>query len=258
MFNTIVHPEETIDRIREAGRLTASLRDQLCSEIKVGMSTLEIDNMAKEIIASMGAESAFYGYQGFPGQICISINSEVIHGYGKKDVFINDQDIVTIDCGVKKNGCLADSARTISMSEPTELTKLLFDFTEKSLDAGIKAAVAGNTVSDIGQAIYNCIKSAPTDFGIIRAFCGHGVGTAVHQPPQIPNFPSGITTVLRKGMVIAIEPMITIGGEAVYVDSDGWTARTQDESLSAHFEHTILITDGEPEILTSQQKEVQK
>jgi methionyl aminopeptidase len=248
MSNCIIHSEETIHKIREAAQLTAFLRDELCSMVRPGMSSLELDEKAKQIIKDLEAESAFYGYMGFPGQVCISINDEIVHGYGKADRILDINDIVTIDCGVKKNGCLGDSARTVSLSPATGKIAELLAITEQSLDAAIEVAVKGNTVKDIGIAVYKIVKQA--GFDVVRDFCGHGVGTGVHQPPQIPNYPTNANDELKEGMVIAIEPMVVMGDWRAYIDSDKWTAKTKDGSLSAHFEHTVLITDGKPEVLT--------
>jgi methionyl aminopeptidase len=248
MSNCIIHSEETIDKIRKAAKMTAFLRNELCKKVRPGISTLELDEMAKVIIKDLGAESAFHKYKGFPGQFCISINDEIVHGYGKPDRIIGINDLVTIDCGVKKDGCLGDSAVTISLAPATGRVAELLDVTKRSLDAAIDVAVEGNTVRDIGATVYAMVKDA--GFEVIRDFCGHGVGTDVHQPPQIPNYPSQVNEKLKKGMVIAIEPMVSMGGWGAVVDPDRWTARTKDGSLSAHFEHTILITEGKAEVLT--------
>ena len=249
----VIHTEKEIEKIRRAAQATAYVRDELARRTCAGMSTLEVDELAAALIAETGGRSAFLGYGGFPGHICISVNEEVVHGIGRNDRILTPDDIVSIDVGVALDGGIGDSAVTFGLRPdlPNAVEELL-KYTKESLEAGIAAAVCGNYISDISRAIQNVAEKH--NLGIVRDLVGHGCGTKLHEPPEVPNYVRASRGVkLQKGMVLAIEPMLNLGTEKVVVDRfDQWTVRTRDNSLSAHFEHTVLITDNQAEILTWQ------
>lgn len=251
----ICHTPEAIAGIREAARLTAIVRNKLCASVRPGMSSWDLDQLAMSLIAEIGGESAFLNYKGppgtppFPGHICISINDEIVHGYGRRERSFQMGDLISIDTGIRYRGYIGDTARTVCVGPATGEMAQLMAVTEQSLQAGIDAAVAGNTTYDIGGAIEDVVVGA--GFKVVKAYVGHGVGISLHEPPEVPNYRAKRSrTLLRPGMVLAIEPMVNIGTEATQNDSDGWTVRTRDGSLSAHFEHMVLITENKPEILT--------
>ena len=252
--NFIIHTPEEIARIRIAGHLTAQVRDEIAKRAVPGMSTWEIDRIAGEIIRATGGTSAFLGYSGYPGNICISVNDEVIHGIGRPDRIIREEDIVSIDVGVVFDGAMGDSATTFGFGPQSADRKRLLSGTEEALHAGIKAAVRGRYVKDIALAVERCAHRH--GLGIVREYTGHGCGIRLHEPPEVPNYCGwGSGPRLVPGMVLCIEPMLNLGRAAVELDrQDCWTVRTRDGSDSAHFEHMILITDSNPEILTKWQK----
>lgn len=240
---------EDIKNIRESGLIVAGVLDKLSKSVVPGIKTIDLDRMASDFIRAHNAESAFLGFNGFPKSICVSINNEVIHGIpcGRN---IERHDIVSLDVGVVKNGYYADAAVTVACGEINGDSEKLVRSTRESLFKGIEKAVAGNRLGDISWAIQYYNEKA--GFSIVRQFVGHGIGRQLHEPPQIPNFGSpGQGPKLKAGMVLAIEPMVNFGGYEVEVCNDGWTAVTKDRSLSAHFEHTIAITNNGPVILTS-------
>ncbi|MBE6379419.1 MAG: type I methionyl aminopeptidase [Lentisphaerae bacterium] len=245
----VVHTPEEIERIRVAMQMTAQVRDQLVELVRPGMSTLQIDMLAGDLIQAAGGTSGFLNYHGFPGNICISLNDEVVHGIGVANRIVQESDIVSVDIGVKYNGAVGDSAITFGFGELPKDTKRLLTATREALMAGIAAAVKGNCIRDISRAVE---KRAMADrLGIVREMVGHGVGIKLHEPPDVPNYVTPVRgPKLVPGMVLAIEPMLNLGGNRITQDSDGWTIRTKDGSLSAHFEHSILITENKPEILT--------
>ncbi|OQY33065.1 MAG: type I methionyl aminopeptidase [Spirochaetaceae bacterium 4572_59] len=247
----IIKNEKQIEGIRTSCKLLAELFTKLEEFIEPGMSTWDIDLYAAEIIRKMGGNAAFLGYGGFPGSICSSVNDTVIHGIPSKTEILKDGDIIGCDIGIELNGYYSDSAHTYAVGSISNEAAQLLKKTEESLYAGINAAVRGGRIKDIGRAITEYLK--PYAYGIVDSFCGHGVGLDVHEDPQIPNYyPSrGMNHRLKKGMVLAIEPMINLGTHEVEVLDDEWTVKTEDRALSAHFEHTILITDDKPEILTA-------
>lgn len=213
------------------------------------MTSYQIDKICEEIIRGYGCIPSFLGYEGYPGSVCISINDEVVHGLPSKDKIIRDGDIVSLDTGVIYKGYQSDAARTIAIGEISKEAQQLIDVTKQSFFEGIKFAKAGNHLNDVSKAIG--AYAAKFNYGIVRDLVGHGIGTHLHEDPQIPNFPQkrrGIK--LMPGMTLAIEPMINLGRADVAWEDDEWTVVTMDGSLSAHYENTILITDGEPEILT--------
>lgn len=234
--------------MRRSGRLVAEVVNALRSILVPGIRTSEVDRYAAELIAARGAKSAFLGYRGFPGSICISVNEEVVHGIGG-DRVLQYGDLVKLDVGVVKDGWVGDTAVTfpVGMAEPGDLK--LIEVTKRALWEGIAQAYPGNRIGDIGAAIEACVRAE--GFEVVREFVGHGVGRKLHEDPQVPNYGrAGAGARLRAGMTLAIEPMVNAGGAAVRLLADGWTVVTSDGRRSAHFEHTVLITAGEPEVLT--------
>lgn len=251
MPSFVIHTEDEIRRIRLAAAATARVRDELAKRACPGMSTLELDELAGALIAQEGGRSAFLGYGGFPGNICISLNEEVVHGIGRASRIMTEDDIVSIDVGVEIEGGIGDTALTFALKpNPSPAVEMLLKTTNDALMAGIEQAVCGNYLNDVCSAIEKVAKSQK--LGVVREFVGHGVGIKLHEPPEIPNFRMASKgPKLQKGMILAIEPMFNLGSEKITVDRiDHWTVRTKDKSLSAHFEHTVLITDNKPEILT--------
>ena len=247
----VIHTENEIEGIRRAAQATAFVRRQLCEMITPGMTTLQIDEHARELIRQTGGTSAFHGYHGFPGQICISINDEVVHGIGRPDRVVRPGDIVSLDVGVKLNGYIGDTAETIvAGTQPEGRIEELLETTRNALGSGIAKARMGNYINDISAAVEQVVRNA--GFAVVRDFVGHGCGCELHEPPEVPNFKSKQRGPrLRAGMILAIEPMVNAGTHRVQVDStDGWTVTTADGSPSAHFEHMVLITKSKPEILT--------
>jgi methionyl aminopeptidase len=243
----IKNPSE-LDAMRRVNRMTAQVRDELAAMVRPGITTLELGNAAFELIRKLGGTSAFYGYHGFPGQICVSINEEVVHGIPGKRV-IKEGDIVSIDTGITFGGFIGDTAITVAAGEIDDEKKKLLQVTKAALDAGIAKAVVGNRLGDISHAIQTVVEAA--GFSVVREFVGHGIGRDMHEDPQIPNFgKAGHGPKLKPGMTLAIEPMVNIGGPKVKVLADNWTAVTSDGSASAHFEHTVAVGVTAPEILT--------
>jgi len=246
-----IYEGAALDGIRGAARASAQVLDRVCSAVTPGMSTADLDMLAAEFIRDTGGKSAFLNYHGYPGHICISLNNEVVHGIGRKDRIVQPGDVVSLDVGVTLNGYVGDNARTVCAGfVPNELAGKLLEVTEASLYAGIDAAREGNLVSDIGRAVQQVAEAA--GFGVVRDMVGHGCGRNMHEAPEVPNYyMHGKSPKLEAGMVICIEPMINAGTWKVTFDrKDGWTVRTADGSLSAHFEKQILITKEKAEILT--------
>lgn len=240
--------QEQIEKMRIAGKILARLDEVLRAEIKPGITTAELDKIAEDFIRSQGAVPSFKGYGGFPASICVSVNEEVIHGIpGKRKLQAGD--IVSIDMGSYIGGFHGDCARTYGVGEISPEDQKLIDVTKQSFFEGIKFAKAGNHLNDISAAIQDYVESF--GFGVVRDYVGHGIGKNMHEDPAVPNYRSkhrGIR--LQSGMVLAIEPMVTMGSYEVEVLEDEWTVVTEDGSRAAHYENTVLITDGEPEILT--------
>ncbi|MCI6675699.1 MAG: type I methionyl aminopeptidase [Clostridiales bacterium] len=246
-----IKSEKEIELMREAGRLLAITHDELSRALKPGMSTWEIDHLGEEIIRSFGCVPNFLHYNGYPASICVSVNDEVVHGIPSKKRFIQEGDIVSLDAGLIYKGYHSDAARTHAIGEISPEAKKLIQVTRESFFEGIKFAKAGNHLHDISAAIQRYAESF--GYGVVRDLVGHGIGTHLHEDPEIPNFKTrGRGIKLRPGMTLAIEPMINAGSYDVAWMDDDWTVVTADGSLSAHYENTILITDGEPEILTIQ------
>ena len=248
MAVTIKSPRE-IELMREAGRILAKTHEELAKNLRPGMSTWDIDHMGEEIIRSYGCIPSFKNYNGYPASICVSVNDEVVHGIPHKEHFLDEGDIVSLDAGVIYKGYHSDAARTYGIGEIDDDAKKLIEVTRQSFFEGIKFAKAGNHLNDISAAIQKYADSF--GFGVVRDLVGHGIGSHLHEDPEIPNFArkrKGI--LLQPGMTLAIEPMITEGSyEVVWLDDD-WTVMTEDGGWAAHYENTILITEGEPEILS--------
>ena len=238
-----------IELMRESCRLLEIVHDELGKAIRPGISTLDIDRMGDKMIREMGCIPNFKDYNGYPASICVSVNDEVVHGIPHKERILMDGDIVSLDAGLIYKGYHSDAARTYAVGEISEEARLLIERTRLSFFEGIKKARAGAHLHDISNAIAAYVK--PYGYGIVRDLVGHGIGTSLHEPPQIPNFALRRRgPKLRPGMTLAIEPMINMGTEDVEWMDDGWTVVSADHSLSAHYENTVLITEGEPEILT--------
>lgn len=246
--------ERDIVAMREAGSIARTVLEEVAAYVQPGMTTKSVDQYAGECIARHGARSAFLGYKKYPCNICISVNEEVVHGLAG-DRRVEFGDIVSLDVGVYWNGFVGDTAKTVAVGGCSLEAQRLMDVTEKSLAEGIAQARAGNRVVDISRAIQSCVESH--GFSIVKEFVGHGVGRSVHEEPQVPNYVDGKSSPkLRPGMTIAIEPMVNAGKPQVRQLNDGWTVVTKDGQLSAHFEHTVLITEAEAEILTWPAKRV--
>ena len=248
---TIKRPAE-IDSMREAGRILAGILDVLRAELRPGVTTGELDAIAARMIREAGATSSFKGYGSnppFPGVICASVNDEVVHGIPSPRRRLAAGDVVSIDIGCIVDGWHADCARTWAVGDvPVEVLDLL-EATRRGMEAGIAAALPGNHLGDIGHAIETVANEG--GYGIVRPFVGHGIGQAMHEDPQVPNYGRpGAGMRIEAGMCFAIEPMFNLGGDEVYVEDDGWTVRTADGALSAHFENTIAVTEHGPELLT--------
>jgi len=230
---------EELVRLERASRIVLETLDAVERAVRPGVTTEELDRIAAEEIGRQGARAAFLGYRGYPKTLCTSVNDEVVHGIpGKRS--LREGDIVGIDCGAVVEGYYGDAARTIAVGRIDPAKRQLLDVTRQGLDAGIAAAKPGARVSDIGAAVE--AVAAAHGYGVVREFVGHGVGTALHEEPQVPNYgPAGRGNTLKPGMVIAIEPMFNLGSGEVTVDRDRWTVRTRDRTASAHFEYTVAI-----------------
>jgi methionyl aminopeptidase len=245
--------ERELDLMRIAGRAVAQILDEMCSMVQPGISTGELDKYAESRCKQLKVIPVFKGYHGFPACVCISVNEEVVHGIPNPKRILKNGDIVGLDFGVSDEGWYGDSARTVPVGKISAEAQQLLDATRESLALGIAQCREGNRVFDIGNSVQKHVESL--GYSVVREFVGHGIGRALHEDPQVPNYgPKGKGLPLRVGMVLAIEPMVNAGGHQVKVLSDGWTAVTADKSLSAHFEHTVAITPNGPEILTQFQK----
>jgi len=234
--------------MRPACAVASSVLEEVSAFVQPGVTTRQVDEYAAARIKHHGAKSAFLGYRKYPCYTCISVNDEVVHGLANERV-LRFGDIVSIDCGVQYKGYIGDTAKTVAVGGCGVLAQRLMDVTEQALYEGIAQALPDKRVSDISRAIQNYVEG--NGFSVVREFVGHGVGRTMHEEPQVPNFvDSKCNQRLRPGMTIAIEPMVVAGQPGVKILKDNWTVVTQDGSLSAHFEHTVLITEGEPEILT--------
>ena len=239
-------------QMREAGRLVGEVLSELAARVAPGVSTSELDELAEKRIVRAGATPAFKGYHGYPATICASINDEVIHGIPSGRRVLQEGDIISIDVGAALDGFYGDSAITLPVGQVSEEAATLLRVTEEALFKAIDRARPGARVSDIGHAVQKHVESF--GFSVVREFVGHGIGRRMHEEPQIPNYGEpGRGPRLAEGMVLAIEPMVNAGKAAVKVLADGWTAVTRDKSLSAHFEHTVAVTAGDPWILTARE-----
>ena len=237
-----------IQFMRTAGAIAATILQALAKAVTPGRSTRELDLMAAELMRQHQCTSAFLGYRGFPGHTCISINEEVVHGIGGPRL-IQPGDIVKLDVGIVKNGFIGDNATTVAAGDIPLATKRLLAATEQALFEAINHARPGRKLADLCGAVEDFVT--PLGFTVVREFVGHGVGRRLHEEPQVPNYrPQGKSPTLMPGMTLAIEPMVNAGVSSIRILSDGWTVITDDRKPSAHFEHTVLITSGEPEILT--------
>lgn len=251
-MSVTIKTAEEIDLMRYSCKLLAEMHDMLAEMVKPGISTAELDEAAAKFASDHGVKSNFYHYEGYPAHICTSVNEVVVHGIPSKKRILQEGDIISIDAGLDYKGWQSDAARTHEVGKVSAEVRLLNDVTKQCFFEGIKFAKAGNHLYDISAAIQKYAESY--GFGVVRELVGHGIGRDMHEDPQIPNFVvfgQGRGLKLKPGMTLAIEPMITLGRYAVDMDdSDGWTVRTRDGSYASHYENTILITDGEPEILT--------
>lgn len=238
-----------IELMTEAGRILEIVHNELGKALRPGMSTKAIDKLGEEVIRSYGCIPSFLDYNGYPASICVSVNEEVVHGIPSEHRIIQEGDIVSLDAGVIYKGYQSDAARTHAVGEISEEAKNLIEVTRESFFEGIKYAREGNHLFDISAAIGKYAEDR--GYGVVRDLCGHGIGTALHEAPEIPNYAMNRKGVkLKAGMTLAIEPMINIGGWEVDWMDDDWTVVTRDHSLSAHYENTVLITEGEPKLLT--------
>lgn len=247
---------EEIELMREAGKILASVHQNLAKEIRPGMSTADIDRLGEDMILSYGCIPSFKNYLGYPASICVSVNEEVVHGIPAAHRIIEEGDIVSLDAGVIYKGYHSDAARTIPVGAVSTQARLLIERTKESFFRGMKMARAGKHLHDISRAIGDYAESF--GYGVVRDLCGHGIGRSLHEEPEIPNYRKlswGVK--LQPGMTLAVEPMINTGTRDVFWAEDGWTVITADESLSAHYENTILITEGKPEILSLTEEEKQ-
>jgi len=247
----IIKSEREIALMRQAGRIVATVLDILMKKVKPGMKTKELDTIAGREVERLGGKASFKGYRGFPANLCVSVNNEIVHGIPGERT-LRQGDIVSLDMGAIFNGFQGDSAVTVGVGEISPQARKLVVTTEDVLKAGIAAARPGARLGDISATIQNYAEAK--GYSVVREYTGHGIGRELHEEPQIPNFgPPGTGPVLKKGMTIALEPMVNAGDWRTRVGDDQWTVFTADGSLSAHFEHTIAITDGEAEILTNRE-----
>ncbi|MCP4648953.1 MAG: type I methionyl aminopeptidase [PVC group bacterium] len=244
-----IKSKNEIDKIRKAGQLVAKTLDYLKTKVKPGITTRELDILSVEFIDKCGAKAAFYGYRGYPAHVCVSINEEIVHGIPSGRV-LRDGDIVGLDFGVEHEGYFGDAAITLPVGKIDKQAQQLIDVTKEALCKAIEVAKKGNHLSDISHAVQKYVED--NGFSVVREFVGHGIGSKLHEEPQIPNYGEpGIGVKLEAGMVLAIEPMVNAGGWKAEVLEDGWTAVTKDRKLSAHFEHTVCITEDEAAIMTA-------
>lgn len=244
-----IKSDREIELMREAGKILALAHNEIANYIKPGLTTYEIDKFAEKIVTKHGGTCSFYHLYDFPGNFCISVNDEVIHGIPSKDVVLKDGDIVKIDGGVNYKGYQSDAARTHIVGKTSDDIEALVERTKQAFFEGIKYAVPGNHINDISTGIENFIEQF--GYGIVEDYVGHGIGTKVHEDPEIPNFATVKKGILiKKNMTFAVEPMINLGTYEVYTAPDNWTVKTVDGKVSCHYENTIVILDNGPEILS--------
>ncbi|MBU1369843.1 MAG: type I methionyl aminopeptidase [Bacteroidetes bacterium] len=244
-----IKTDDEIEIQRESSLLVGKTLAEVAKHVAPGISTIQLDSIAETFIRDHGAVPGFKGYGGFPGSLCISVNDQVVHGI-PDDKLLKEGDIVSIDCGVLKNGFYGDSAYTFAVGEISEELELLLKRTKEALYLGIEQAVAGKRIGDIGYAIQS--HAEQFGYGVVRELVGHGVGRKLHEKPEVPNYGRrGAGVKLKVNMVLAIEPMINLGGRSVKQEADGWTIRTLDRKPSAHFEHDVVVRQGEADILST-------
>jgi len=238
-----------IAKLREANLIVADVLDTLEAAAKPGMSTWELNEIADKRLKQLKGESAFLGYHGYPAVLCTSVNQVVVHGIPRKDVVLKEGDLLSVDFGAFKDGWCGDSARTLAIGQVSDEARQLMDATRESLERAIAACQPGQRLGDIGHAVQSTVE--PLGYGVVRQFVGHGIGRKMHEEPHVPNYGvAGRGLRLSVGLVVAIEPMITAGSAEVFTEEDGWTAVTKDGSLSAHFEHSVAITENGPFVLS--------
>ena len=248
-MSIVVKSDQEIAIMRQAGRIVATILDVLKLQVRPGMKTEELDVIAAREVERLGAKSSFKGYRGFPANLCVSINDEIVHGIPEKRI-LHEGNIISLDFGAIFKGFQGDAAVTVGLGKISSQAKQLIETTEGALKAGIAAAYAGARLGDISAAIQHYAESR--GYSVVREYTGHGIGREMHEEPQIANFGlPGQGPVLKRGMTLALEPMVNIGGWRTRLGDNHWTVSTTDGSLSAHFEHTIAVTDGEPEVLTT-------
>lgn len=245
----VIKTAKEVEKMRRAGEIVREVLHAVRAMVKPGVTTLELENVAEAMIAEAGAKPAFKGYHGFPCVLCTSLNDQVVHGIPSAKTVLREGDILSVDCGAVIDGYYGDSAITIPVGKVSPATQRLLDVTQGSLARAIEAVRPGAMLGDVGAAVQEMVEAE--GFSVVKEFVGHGIGTRMHEDPQIPNFGErGRGVRLREGMVLAIEPMVNAGTDAVRVLKDGWTAVTEDGSLSAHFEHTVAVTKDGAAILT--------
>ncbi len=245
----VIKTAKEVEKMRRAGGIVREVLHAVRAMVKPGATTLELENVAARLIEDAGAKPAFKGYHGFPCVLCTSLNDQVVHGIPSQKTVLREGDILSVDCGAVIDGYYGDSAITIPVGKVAAGTQRLLDITQGSLERAIETVRPGATLGDVGAAVQEMVEAE--GFSVVKEFVGHGIGTHMHEDPQIPNFGQrGRGVRLREGMVLAIEPMVNAGGDAVRVLKDGWTAVTEDGSLSAHFEHTVAVTKDGAAILT--------
>ncbi len=240
---------DELNKMRKAGKVVAEMHEVTRAAIRPGITTLELNALAAEVLEKRGARSNFLNYHGFPAVICTSPNEMIVHGIPGPYV-LKEGDIISVDCGAIIEGYHGDAAYTAGVGEISSLAKRLIEVTERSLWAGIDQLVIGNRLHEVGRAVQEVAEAA--GFSVVREYVGHAIGTAMHESPQVPNYwPGSPGPTLKEGMVFAVEPMVNVGTPATYELEDGWSVVTQDGKLSAHFEHTIAVTDNGPEVFTT-------
>jgi methionyl aminopeptidase len=245
----VIKTAKEVEKMRRAGEIVREVLEAVRAMVKPGVTTLELESVAEKLIEERGAKPAFKGYHGFPCVLCTSLNDQVVHGIPSAKTVLREGDILSVDCGAVIDGYYGDSAITIPVGKVAPTTQRLLDVTQKSLQRAIETVRPGAMLGDVGAAVQEMVEAE--GFSVVKEFVGHGIGTRMHEDPQIPNFGQrGRGVRLREGMVLAIEPMVNAGGDAVRVLKDGWTAVTEDGSLSAHFEHTVAVTKDGAAILT--------
>jgi len=243
-----IKSEKDLQMLRRSGQILSAVMRKVQKSVRPGITTLDIDRLSEELILKENALAAFKGYKGFPATACVSVNEEIVHGIPSPRVIL-EGDIVSIDLGVNYQGYFSDMAVTLPVGRVDENKRKLIEVTRKALDAGIRQARAGNYLSDISHSVQSLVEEH--GFSVVRQFVGHGIGSALHEEPEIPNFGDAhLGPLLKKGMVLAIEPMVNIGSWECLIAKNGWTAVTKDGLDSAHFEHTVAVTDKGPVILT--------